>query len=168
MTSITVAESPQPQFQANPVIATPAADPSIAAAHFSARLGFETDPDDVAAALARDGAPGFVILDARSREAFEAGHVPGAINLERPFRREDLEALGDRLIVTYCWGPGCNGAVKAAAELAAHGHRVKEMLGGFEYWVREGHPIEGHDDQLAEATDRHGLVKVRGSISCLC
>ena len=42
------------------------------------------------------------------------------------------------------------------------------MLGGFEYWVREGHPVEGHDELLAEAADNQGLVKLRGAISCLC
>jgi rhodanese-related sulfurtransferase len=46
-------------------------------------------------------------------------------------------------VVVYCWGPGCNGAVKAAADLARMGRPVKEMIGGFEYWVREGHPVEG-------------------------
>ena len=46
------------------------------------------------------------------------------------------------LLVTYCWGPGCNAATKAAARLARLGFRVKEMLGGFEYWEREGHPVE--------------------------
>jgi rhodanese-related sulfurtransferase len=46
-------------------------------------------------------------------------------------------------VVVYCWGPGCNGAVKAAVNLARMGRPVKEMIGGFEYWVREGHPVEG-------------------------
>jgi len=45
------------------------------------------------------------------------------------------------LLVVYCWGPACNGATKAAAELAALGRPVKEMLGGFEYWAREGHAV---------------------------
>ena len=40
---------------------------------------------------------------------------------------------------------GCNAATNAAARLAALGRSVKEMLGGFEYWVREGHPVEGAD-----------------------
>jgi rhodanese-related sulfurtransferase len=38
----------------------------------------------------------------------------------------------------YCWGPACNGATKAALEFAKLGYDVKEMIGGFEYWVREG------------------------------
>jgi hypothetical protein len=53
--------------------------------------------------------------------------------------------------------------------LAERGHEVKEMIGGFEYWAREGHPVEGHDaDAIMAAADSDGHVKVRGAISCLC
>lgn len=43
----------------------------------------------------------------------------------------------------YCWGPACNGATKAAAKLSTLGFRIKEMLGGIEYWRKEGGPVEG-------------------------
>lgn len=153
---------------ANPVTAVPAADPAAAHRAFSARLAIETDAADVAEALAA-GDPGFVLLDARSPGSYAAGHLPGAVNLPRPFDPRDVTALGDDLIVVYCWGPGCNGATKAAIELAALGRRVKEMIGGFEYWVREGHPVEGADaEELARAADTQGLVKLRGAVSCLC
>jgi rhodanese-related sulfurtransferase len=139
-----------------------------AVAYFAKRLRFETDCDDVADALA-GGAPEFVLLDVRSRVAFDAGHVPGALNFERPLAEKDIAAFGPRPIVVYCWGPGCNGAVKAALQLAEMGRSVKEMLGGFEYWVREGHPVEGADaGAIAEGVDRFGLVKLRNAISCLC
>jgi rhodanese-related sulfurtransferase len=45
-------------------------------------------------------------------------------------------------VVTYCWGPGCNGATRAALALARLGHAVREMLGGIEYWTREGFEVE--------------------------
>ena len=35
-------------------------------------------------------------------------------------------------VVTYCWGPGCNGSTRAALEFAKLGYAVKEMIGGFE------------------------------------
>jgi rhodanese-related sulfurtransferase len=35
--------------------------------------------------------------------------------------------------VVYCWGPGCNGAAKAAFKISTLGFRVKEMLGGIHY-----------------------------------
>src|SRR5688500_1534370 len=117
--------------------------PEAAAAHFAARLAFETDVSDVHAAL-ESGRPGFVLLDSRSAEAWTQGHVPGAVHL--PGREIDVRADAelDRSVpvVTYCWGPGCNGATRAALALARRGFAVREMVGGFEYWAREGLPVE--------------------------
>lgn len=45
-------------------------------------------------------------------------------------------------VVVHCWGPGCDGATRAALALARLGFRVKEMLGGIEYWIREGYAVE--------------------------
>jgi rhodanese-related sulfurtransferase len=128
---------------------------ALAYEHFSRKLQVETDADDVAEAI-RTGTQDFVLIDARSEAAYAAGHLPGAISLHHPkITRETVDALPDGPIVVYCWGPGCNGATKAAAKLAALGRPVKEMLGGFEYYVREGHPVEG--TQTYEM-DRSGLV----------
>lgn len=114
----------------------------LAHAHFANRLAVETDVADVAAALANGGAD-FVLLDARSPEAYAAGHLPGAIGLHTSeLTPEAVEALPQGLVVAYCWGPACNGACNAARRLAELGRPVKEMLGGFEYWVRDGHPVE--------------------------
>jgi hypothetical protein len=57
----------------------------------------------------------------------------------------------------------------AALELARLGYPVKEMLGGFEYWVREGHRVKGSEaGEYLPAADVHGLVKLRSASSCLC
>jgi rhodanese-related sulfurtransferase len=120
--------------------------PAAAAEHFARRLSVETDVSDVAAAL-DSGEPGFVLLDSRSAEAWAQGHVPGAVHL--PGReiatRADTELDRSVPIVTYCWGPGCNGATRAALALSLLGFRVREMLGGFEYWAREGLPVATAD-----------------------
>jgi rhodanese-related sulfurtransferase len=122
--------------------------------YFSRRLEFETDADDVGSAL-QDGSADFVLLDARSSKAYDAAHLPGAISL--PHRAITPATLPDGQLVVYCWGPGCNAATKAAAKIAALGREVKEMIGGFEYYVREGYPVEG---ELAErhGKDQSGLV----------
>ncbi|MFF5262473.1 rhodanese-like domain-containing protein [Actinomadura viridis] len=121
----------------------PPASSSEAIAHFSARLSFETDVSDVAADLA-DGAPGIVVVDSRSAESWDQGHVAGAVHLptaEIPRRAAEVVPPGATVVV-YCWGPGCNGATRAALAFARLGHPVKEMIGGFEYWAREGFPVE--------------------------
>ena len=143
-------------------------NPAAAADYFARRLQFETDCDDVAEAMA-SGDSNFTVIDSRSRGAYAAGHIPGSLNLERPFTANQVAALPPGLLVVYCWGPGCNGATKACKQLAEMGRSVKEMLGGFEYWVRGGHPIEGADVEATKAAvDSAGIVKLRGAVSCLC
>jgi rhodanese-related sulfurtransferase len=129
----------------------------LAYEHFTHRLAVETDADDVGSAL-RDGSADFVLIDARSPAAYAAAHLPGAFSYpHRGLTREALDALPDGPIVVYCWGPGCNGATKAGAKIAALGREVKEMIGGFEYYVREGYPVEG--EQAARFhKDQSGLV----------
>ena len=115
---------------------------NVALDHFARRLEVETDVSDVAAALDAGDAD-FVLLDARSRAAYDAGHLPGAVHLPHAqITAESVAQLPDRPVVAYCWGPSCNGACKAALRLAQLGRPVKEMLGGFEYWKRDGHPVE--------------------------
>ncbi|MEU1368383.1 rhodanese-like domain-containing protein [Streptomyces sp. NPDC005803] len=128
----------------SPVLRVPPADPAVAAAYFGASLAFHADVSDVAAALASDGDPGFVLLDSRSTASWDQGHVPGAVHLPTALIAGQARELLDPAVpvVTYCWGPGCNGATRAAYALAQLGYQVKEMLGGFEYWVREGFEFE--------------------------
>lgn len=122
----------------------PAADPSLAAGRFEAKLALETDPFDVKTDLER-GHDGILVIDTRSAEAYEACRIPGAVSLpHREIREETTAHLPrDRTLVTYCWGPACNASTKGAARLAALGFRVKEMIGGIEYWREEGLPVEG-------------------------
>ncbi|MBL0887284.1 rhodanese-like domain-containing protein [Myceligenerans indicum] len=129
-------------------------DTTAAVAHFASRLAFETDVADVHAALTGDRAH-FTLVDVRSPEAWDAGRVPGAVHL--PGGKVRLRAARtiprDRPVVVYCWGPGCNGATKAAHELAKQGYDVKEMLGGFEYWVREGFGYDTATGRIQPAPD---------------
>ena len=139
-------------------------DPADAAAHFTRRLAVETDVSDVAAAM-DSGAPGFVLLDSRSREAWDQGHVPGALHLpgREVAARAEVELDRSVPVVTYCWGPGCNGATRAALALALLGHQVREMIGGFEYWAREGLPV-----QTAVGVTRAGVDPLSPPVSCGC
>ncbi len=123
----------------NAVTQTPAAPSADALAHFTRRLGLETDCWDVHEAMT-SGHPGFVLLDVRSPSLFAAGHVAGATSLPHAtIRAETLAAYpNDTLFVVYCAGPHCNGANKAAVRLAALGRPVKEMIGGIAGWRDEG------------------------------
>lgn len=119
-----------------------------AIAFFAARLAFQTDVADVHAALP---AGRFVLVDSRSAAAWEQGHVPGAVHLPTAEIPGSLDPAVP--VVTYCWGPGCNGATRAALALARLGFAVREMIGGVEYWVREGLPVQTSTGPVTQPPD---------------
>ncbi|MGC4804945.1 rhodanese-like domain-containing protein [Micromonospora sp. DT233] len=144
----------------------PAASPASAAAHFAARLTFETDVSDVHADL--ESGADLVVVDSRDARAWQQGHLPGALHLptaDIAARAPALVAAGRR-VVTYCWGPGCNGATRAALEFARLGFPVKEMIGGYEYWVREGLPVRTPEGLLRRPAD--DLTAPRAAEACGC
>lgn len=119
---------------------TDAAAVAARLAHVEARLAFEIDVVAAERAVASGTA---VLVDTRRRESWEHGHIAGALHL--PSVRID-ELIGDlprdRTLIVYGWGPGCNGATATARTLLAAGLDVRELLGGYEYWVRNGFPTE--------------------------
>ncbi len=127
----------------NAVTLIPAAPSERAAAHFEAQFTFETDCWDTHDALS-SGAPGFVLLDVRSPALFAKSHVPGAVNL--PHAKIIASKMSgypqSTLFVTYCAGPHCNGAARAALRLARLGYAVKLMAGGVTGWVDDGFELE--------------------------
>jgi rhodanese-related sulfurtransferase len=127
----------------NAVTQVPAASPEQAILHFETELTFETDCWDTREAL-QNGDPGFVLLDVRSAQNYAQGHVPRALNLPHPKIIGSRMAAYPRstLFVTYCAGPHCNGATRAAAKLARLGFPVKIMAGGITGWIDEGFELE--------------------------
>ena len=111
--------------------------------HYSDKLQFETDSWDLRAALDK-GEP-VVVVDARSAQSYEKEHIPGAINLPHRTMTEESTRHLDRknLYVVYCDGIGCNASTKGALNLARLGFRVKELMGGIDWWKRDGHKTEG-------------------------
>lgn len=125
------------------VTETAAAPSAEALAHFEDSLRFETDCWDVHSVM---GTPqqDFVLLDVRGTEKYAAGHVPGAVDLaHRKIIASKLsEYPADTLFVTYCAGPHCNGAARAAIRLAKLGRPVKIMTGGITGWLDEGFALD--------------------------
>jgi rhodanese-related sulfurtransferase len=121
--------------------------------YFAAKLAFETDPSDVYAA----GKAGetFVLVDTRSEAAWLQGRARDAVHMPTATiaERAPAEIPIDTPVVVYCWSPGCNGGTKAALEFARLGYAVKEMIGGFEYWAREGYPVVTDDGPLVREVD---------------
>ena len=107
--------------------------------HYENKLAFETDSWDVKTALAAKG--NIVVIDTRSPEAYQQEHIPGAINIPHRKMNPDTTRNIDKsaLVVTYCDGIGCNGSTKGALNMTRLGFRVKELIGGLDWWKRDGH-----------------------------
>jgi rhodanese-related sulfurtransferase len=110
-------------------------------AHYQAKLAFEIDPSDLKAAL--DAGEAIVVVDARTKEAFERGHIPGAVNIPHRTMTAATTSRVDKkkLVVTYCDGIGCNASTKGALKMLELGFRVKELVGGLEWWEKDGYDL---------------------------
>jgi rhodanese-related sulfurtransferase len=111
------------------------------AKYYEEKLAYETDSWDLKVAL--EGGERIVVVDARSPESFGRGHIPGAINI--PHRTMSVETTAkiekSALVVVYCEGIGCNASTKGALRMLNLGFRVKELIGGLDWWRRDGHDV---------------------------
>lgn len=92
--------------------------------------------------------PGVALLDARTPENFERGHIPGAVSLPVsrfaeffPGRLERLRSA--RMLVVYCSGPACSDSRELAERLYQKGFRSLFLYrGGMEDWLEKGNAVQ--------------------------
>ena len=91
-----------------------------------------------------------VFIDARDRDHYEAGHIPGAHDLD-PYRPElEIAAVlplvqSAETVLIYCNGGDCEDSQFAAALLDQAGipkERLHIYLGGISDWREQGLPVE--------------------------
>ncbi len=111
--------------------------------HYADKLAYETDSWDLKVAL--EAEENVIVIDARSPVAYTAEHIPGAVNIPHRTMSPEATAHLDKsaLVVSYCDGIGCNASTKGALNMTKLGFRVKELMGGLDWWKRDGHPTEG-------------------------
>jgi rhodanese-related sulfurtransferase len=112
---------------------------------YEAKLRFEIDSWDLFLALEKE--ENVMVIDARSPEAYDREHIPHAVNLPHRTMTEQSTLHLDRSVtyVTYCDGIGCNASTKGALNMAKLGFTVRELIGGIEWWKRDGYATEGTD-----------------------
>ena len=112
---------------------------SDAISHYQHKLDHETDAWDLNEMV--HAGENVVIIDARSESAYAQEHIPQAISFpHRSMSAESTKHLDrEMLYVTYCDGIGCNASTKGALRLAELGFRVKELIGGIDWWKRDGY-----------------------------
>jgi rhodanese-related sulfurtransferase/DNA-binding transcriptional ArsR family regulator len=83
------------------------------------------------------------VLDVRPREEFEAGHLPGAVNIPMDRLESELARLPKkREVVAYCRGPYCLMSFDAVLKLRQRGWKARRLNEGYPQWKAAGLPIE--------------------------
>lgn len=118
--------------------------------HYENKLKFEMDSWDLYESI--NNGEEVIVIDARASEAFLIQHIPGAINL--PHRTMNVETTNDLdkdvLYIIYCDGIGCNASTKGALNMAKLGFNVKELLGGLDWWLRDGYASDGREPSIGK------------------
>lgn len=93
-----------------------------------------------------DAGEAVTLVEALPARYFDAGHLPGALNIPHDeIRQRAATELPDRdaPIVVYCASTECRNSLIAAETLAAMGYRqVFEYVEGKRDWVDAGLPLE--------------------------
>lgn len=111
--------------------------------YYQSKLEFEIDSSDLFEALKLNQK--IQIIDARKSDAFNSEHIPFSINLpHREINFETTKHLDKNILyIVYCDGIGCNASTKGALKLAELGFKTKELIGGIDWWKRDGYSTEG-------------------------
>lgn len=89
-----------------------------------------------------------LFVDARTRDNYDAGHIPGAVSL--PVGQFDAlidsfldQHANEQPIVTYCSGRTCEDSHNLAQLLMDFGYsNVKVFIDGYPGWEAAGYPVE--------------------------
>lgn len=89
-----------------------------------------------------------LFVDARTRDNYDEGHIPGAVSLPVGQFDEFIDTFLDQHdiqqpIVTYCSGRTCEDSHNLAQLLIDFGYSdVKVFIDGYPGWEAEGYPVE--------------------------
>ena len=109
---------------------------------FTEKLEYTTSPTDVRRMLDKKDKD-HVFVDVRDPDSYKAGHIPGALSVPAAMMPDTLSRLPKKkVLVLYCYNIVCYAAPKAALYLAKKGYTVVELVGGFEEYRKQGHPVE--------------------------
>ncbi|WP_158220832.1 rhodanese-like domain-containing protein [Kineosporia sp. R_H_3] len=90
-----------------------------------------------------------VLVEALSVAAYQAGHLPGAVNVPGPLSVDLAVALVPRRsesVVVYCSGPGCGRSTLTARAFEHLGYSdVRVYPGGKAEWAEAGLPLTSRD-----------------------
>lgn len=109
--------------------------------HTENTITFETvSPQDFARIIK---SPEVYLLDVRTADEYNAGHIAGAANIDvlsPDFIENAIKTLpDDKTIAVYC-GTGKRSAM-ASEQLAEEGYKIENLDGGLQAWEAAGLPL---------------------------
>ncbi len=89
----------------------------------------------------RNSADKYILLDARSAEGYNKGHIDGAISfpdaaINEQSAKNKLEKSSK--IIVYCASFSCHASTAAARMLSKLGYKVVDYKGGIKEWQEKG------------------------------
>ena len=107
---------------------------------YQRKLAYEMDSADLVEAMDPDEP--IVVVYGRSAIACDSEHIPGAVSLpHREISHSNTESLDrSKTYVCYRDGIGCNASTKTALNLLTLGFQARELIGGLDWWKRDGLP----------------------------
>jgi len=87
-----------------------------------------------------------LFIDARAPEAYEAGHIYGAVNITEQTVEDHIFELMDKAreseVIIYCSGPECPQAIELAELLIENDIKpIHVYSGGLDQWQKMGYPV---------------------------
>ena len=118
--------------------------------YYQSKLQFEMDPSDLFSGF--EDEEKIVAVDTRQAFGYEKEHIPTAINLPHREMTAQSTAHLDKSItyICYCDGIGCNASTKGALKMVKLGFKVKELIGGLEWWKLDGYATDGEKRMVGD------------------
>jgi len=101
--------------------------------------------DEASAAFMDESA---LFIDARERDLYDIGHIPGAINVPWEEIQYENSMIAELVppgfeLITYCDGSDCDASVLLAGVLVEKGfENVRVFFGGWVEWEDAAYPVE--------------------------
>jgi rhodanese-related sulfurtransferase len=115
-------------------------DPAAALAYFQQKPAFTMNPEVLRRRIT-EGAD-LHVIDVRSREEYDRGHIPGAVSLPKDRWTTNSGLAKGKVNVFYGDSATSLLAAEAAAYFAKRNFPVMELLGGFHEWSAGKFEIE--------------------------
>lgn len=115
--------------------------PAPAAAPPEGEVGDAVDIAELKARLDAGQVP--VLVDVRTQQEWDSGHVPGAVHIpmnEIQARQAEIESYKDGPVYFICASGNRSGRV--SAQMRKVGYHAVNVEGGTSAWKAAGHPVE--------------------------